>query len=129
MDTPVSSRRRFLVGSASGLTSLWIATHWPGILAAQEHAKHAAQSETTGLEFFAPEQATEIEAMSEQIIPTDATPGAREARVIYFIDRALTTFDRDKQPAYTQGAIDLQKKTRDPVRRACGARMRRTGGD
>jgi gluconate 2-dehydrogenase gamma chain len=112
MDT-TSSRRRFLAGSASGLTSLWIATHWPGILTAQAHAKHATGSDLSRFEFFSPEQATEVEAMCAQIIPTDETAGAREARVVYFIDRALTTFDRDKQPAYTQGVADLQNKTRE----------------
>lgn len=49
--------------------------------------------------------------MTAQIIPSDDAPGAREARVIYFIDHVLTTFDRDKQPAYTQGLKDLQHKT------------------
>jgi len=49
--------------------------------------------------------------MAAQIIPSYDAPGAREARVIYFIDRVLTTFDRDKQLAYTQGLKDLQHKT------------------
>ena len=53
--------------------------------------------------FFTPEQALEVEAMAAQIIPTDETPGAREARVINFIDRALTTFAKNNQAAYTQG--------------------------
>jgi gluconate 2-dehydrogenase gamma chain len=54
-----------------------------------------------------------VESVAAQIIPTDDTPGAREAKVIYFIDRALTTFDRDKQPLYTEGLKDLQTKTRE----------------
>ena len=37
--------------------------------------------------FFTPEQALEVEEMAAQIIPTDETPGAREARVVAFIDR------------------------------------------
>lgn len=49
--------------------------------------------------------------MATQIIPSDDAPGAREARVIYFIDRVLTTFDNDKQPVYKQGLNDLQYKT------------------
>jgi hypothetical protein len=56
-------------------------------------------------------QAAEIEAMTAQIIPTDSTPGAREAHCVYFIDRALSTFVRDKQQAYVQGLQDLQAKT------------------
>ncbi|MBZ5607885.1 MAG: gluconate 2-dehydrogenase subunit 3 family protein [Acidobacteriia bacterium] len=109
-----TSRRSVLVGSASGLGSAWIATHWSGILEAQEHAKKAARPGASAkLAFFSPEQALEIEAVTAQIIPTDGTPGAREAGSIHFIDRALATFDRDKQPVYTQGLKDLEAKTRE----------------
>jgi len=108
------SRRSVLVGSLSGLGSIWLATHWPGILAAQEHAHALAKSgRPATLGFFAPDQAAEIEAMAAQIIPTDDTPGAREAGTIYFIDRALTTFDQEKQAAYTQGLKDLLAKTHE----------------
>ncbi len=51
--------------------------------------------------------------MAARIIPTDDTPGAREAQSVYFIDRALITFDREKQAAYTQGLKDLQIKTQE----------------
>ena len=112
MDKQKESRRRFLIGSASGLGSAWLASRWPDILEAQEHAHRAAESEAPArFEFFSPEQAAEIEAMTAQVIPTDDTPGAREARSVYFIDRALTAFDRNKQPLYTQGLRDLQAKT------------------
>ena len=37
----------------------------------------------------------------------------REAQVIYFIDHVLVTFDRDKQPAYTQGLKDLRRRTQE----------------
>ena len=108
------SRRSVLVGSLSGLSSIWLATHWPGILAAQDHAHTVAESgRSATLEFFSPDQAAEIESMAAQIIPKDDTPGAREAGTIYFIDRALTTFDQDKQAAYKQGLKDLRAKTQE----------------
>jgi gluconate 2-dehydrogenase gamma chain len=103
-----------LVGSLSGLSSIWLATHWPGILAAQEHAHTVAESgRPATLEFFSRDQAAEIESMTAQIIPKDDTPGGREAGTIYFIDRALTTFDQDKQVAYKQGLRDLRAKTHE----------------
>lgn len=37
-------------------------------------------------------EATDIEAVAAQIVPTDDTPGAREAGVVYFFDRALGMF-------------------------------------
>jgi gluconate 2-dehydrogenase gamma chain len=108
------SRRSVLAGSVAGLSSIWLATHWPGILAAQEHAHAITESgRPATLGFFSPEQAVEIESVAAQIIPKDDTPGAREAGTIYFIDRALTTFDQDKQAAYTQGLKGLQAKTHE----------------
>ena len=90
------SRRLFMIKSCAGIGSAWIVSHLPGIAAAQGQAHHAALSQATPkLEFFTPEQAVEVEDIAAQIIPTDDTPGAREARVIYFIDRALATFATD----------------------------------
>ena len=112
MNTGNSSRRLFLLGSVSGLSSAWLALRWPAILAAQEHAQRAAESgQPAQFQFFSPEEAVEIEAVAAQMIPSDEAPGAREARVIYFIDRALMTFDVDKQLEYMQGLEDLQQKT------------------
>jgi gluconate 2-dehydrogenase gamma chain len=109
-----TSRRSVLVGSASGLGSAWIATHWPGILAAQEYAQRVALArQPAKLEFLSVEQAAEIESVTAQIIPTDDTPGAREAGIVHFIDRSLASFDRDKQPVYVQGLKDLEAKTRE----------------
>ena len=107
------SRRLFMIKSCAGLGSAWIASHLPEIAAAQEHAHHAALSQATPrLEFLTHEQAVEVEAIAAQIIPTDDTPGAREARVIYFIDRALATFASEERAALVEGLNDLQKKTR-----------------
>ena len=111
MGKRATSRRSVLTGSAAGLGSAWIATHWSGILEAQEHAQKARSGAHTKLEFFTPEQAAELDALTAQIIPTDETPGAREAGSVHFIDRALASFDHDKQAVYTQGLQDLAAKT------------------
>lgn len=109
-----SSRRSFLARATTGLSSAWITANWSAILEAQEHAKRAASSgHSAKFEFLSQEQAAEVESVAAQIIPTDDTPGAREAGAVYFIDRALTTFDRDRQPVYTRGLEDLQAKVRE----------------
>jgi hypothetical protein len=113
MTTSGASRRQFLLGSVSGLSSAWLALRWPAILAAQEHAQRAAQSSPAKFQFFSSHDAVEVEAIAAQVIPGDDAPGAREAHVIYFIDQILVTFDRDKQPAYTQGLKDLQHRTQE----------------
>ena len=113
MSTQEKSRRSFLVDSVSGLGAAWFAVNYAGILAANDYVLQAAQSDQPAkFEFFTREQAVLVEAMAAQIIPTDDTPGAREARVVHFIDRALTTFDRGRQPAYTQGLKDLEAQAK-----------------
>ena len=112
------SRRRFIFKSCAGLGSAWIASHLNDIAAAQQHAHLAAQTqEAAKLESFTKEQSIEVEAIAEQIIPTDDTPGAREARVIFFIDRAFATFASDERPAFMKGLSSLQKKTQKRYRK------------
>ncbi len=114
MDSGDLSRRHFLIRSAAGVGTAWLSANWPAILEASQHAQHAAQASTPlKFDFFTPEQAAEIEAISAQIIPTDDSPGAREARAIYFIDRALTTFDADQKKEYTEGLPQLQAKLKE----------------
>jgi hypothetical protein len=111
MSTKRKSRRSFLADSVAGLNAAWVAANWPGILAAQEHVRQATESgQLPKLTVFTAAQAAEIESVTVQIIPKDETPGAREAHCVYFIDRALSTFARDSQPAYVQGLRDLQAK-------------------
>ncbi|HEX4541901.1 MAG TPA: gluconate 2-dehydrogenase subunit 3 family protein [Candidatus Acidoferrum sp.] len=106
-----SSRRRFLIGGASGLSSIWISTHWSALLAAAEHARHAAQaSAPSKFDFFSVEVAREIDAITARIIPTDDSPGAHEAGIVYFIDRGLSTFATDEQKTYREGLPELQAR-------------------
>ena len=112
MSTPGKSRRAFLVGSVSGLGAAWVASNYSGILAAEEFVLEGIQSgQPDRFAFFTPAQAVEVETMAAQIIPTDDTPGAREARVVSFIDRALVTFESDRQADYTHGLEDLAAET------------------
>src|SRR5438874_3951066 len=96
------SRRDWIFGS---LGSVVLAS----IAAAQEHAHQAVlKPNAVEFEFFDAHGAAEIEAIAGQILPSDDGPGAREAGVIYFIDRALKTFDADKQEIYRKGLRDLE---------------------
>src|SRR5579863_9356353 len=113
MSTNSRSRRSFLAESITGLNAAWVAANYPGILAAQNYVRKAtAAGQPPRLAVFTDAQATEIEAMTAQIIPTDSTPGAREAHCVYFIDRALSTFANDSQALYKQGLGTLESKAR-----------------
>ena len=108
------SRRQFLMQAGAGFGAAWLSAHWPAILAASEHARHAAKaSPPPKFEVLTPEQATEVEAISATIIPSDDTPGAREAGVVYFVDRALQTFARGQKEALVGGLAEIQAKTKE----------------
>src|SRR5713101_114000 len=92
MDNETGTRRRFLICSVAGMSSAWLTLHWPAVLAAQGHAHRAAESPVpVPLQFFSAGQATEIEAATAQIIPSDHPPGPPEARVIHFTNAAWRT--------------------------------------
>lgn len=105
------SRRRFLAQGARGISAAWISTHWTALLATAEHAHASAGSLVPPkFEFFTLAEATEIDALTARIIPSDETPGAHEAGVVYFIDRGLTTFWADDQKTYRDGLPELQAR-------------------
>jgi gluconate 2-dehydrogenase gamma chain len=108
------TRRNFLLQGCSSITAIWVSTHWPALLSAARHARESAQSSAAPkLDFFTPEQAVEIDALTARIIPTDQTPGAREASAVYFIDRALMTFAVDDQKTYREGLPELQARVHE----------------
>lgn len=105
------SRRSFLSRGVAGLSTVWASAHWPALLAAATHAHQAAKSATPPkFEFFSANEAKEIDAITSRIIPTDDTPGAHEAGVVYFIDRGLITFGKDDQKTYREGLPALQSR-------------------
>jgi gluconate 2-dehydrogenase gamma chain len=111
MSRTAISRRSFLANSLGSAGSAWLIANLPAIRAAAQHAHAARQTlPPARFEFFSPAQAASIEAITAQIIPTDDTAGARDAGVVYFIDRVLTTFDKDKQQAYVKGLANLSAR-------------------
>jgi gluconate 2-dehydrogenase gamma chain len=108
------TRRRFLSQAGISVSAAWVSAHWPEMISAATHAHHAMQAGVAyKFEFFTPAEATEIDALSARIIPTDDAPGAREAGVLYFIDRALVTFASGDQQKYRDGLSELQTQVRE----------------
>jgi gluconate 2-dehydrogenase gamma chain len=114
MTTADLSRRTFLLRTGTGLSVAWLSANWPALVSAAEHAHQAAKSAAPAkFEFFTAEQAAEVDAISSRIIPSNDTPGAHEAGVVYFIDRCLETFDQDDQKTYREGLPELQERVRE----------------
>jgi Gluconate 2-dehydrogenase subunit 3 len=110
---PDDSRRSFLLSSGKLLTGVWIAAHWPAIAAAAHHAEEiSAPAEPARFEFLNAAEAADVVAISSQIVPSGATPGAREAHAAYFIDRALSTFFSDWAADFRAGLAEFQSTFR-----------------
>jgi gluconate 2-dehydrogenase gamma chain len=87
------SRRAFLRVVSGALGGAWLTLDLSKVADAAHDAHRAQQSPgppTTS--FLSQSELADVDAITAQIIPTDSTPGAREAGVALFIDRALATF-------------------------------------
>jgi gluconate 2-dehydrogenase gamma chain len=87
------SRRSLLQAIAATMASAALPFGWAEVVQAATEAQVAAQAGGGAkISFLSAAEAADVEAVASQIIPTDDTPGAREAGVVYFIDLALATF-------------------------------------
>lgn len=96
--------RREMIVSSLGLATM------AEVLEAQQHAREAVASGFQKFLYFDAATAADVEALTAEIIPTDSNPGAKEAGVVFFIDRSLTTFDKENQAPYKTGMADLNAK-------------------
>ena len=96
------SRRAFLAQAGASLGMMYLGALTPELLSqAHAHAKAAAAAPGSGrLRFFTPEQAAAFDAFAAQIIPTDDTPGAREANVVHCVDYLLSVLDASQQDSF-----------------------------
>ncbi len=111
MHLPTNSRRQFLKAGSTIASSAWLASNWPMIAAAAEHAAHSDGTEAGPRTFdvLTADEAADIDAIANQIVPGGSSPGARDARVVYFIDRALGRFFADQLPALREGLHEFQR--------------------
>jgi gluconate 2-dehydrogenase gamma chain len=105
-DREPPSRREFVSASGSALGGAWLLSLAPLIATAQACASDARRD---GLPFvvLTEREGADFEAFAARIIPTDDTPGATEAGVVYFADRALDTFLSNLLPTIRAGLSGL----------------------
>lgn len=113
MDTD-RTRRRFLGQAGASFGLLFLSALTPDLLA-KAHAYAQSAGGTKTYRFFTPKQAAEFDAFSVQIIPTDDTPGAREANVVHFTDYVLSTIDSDQQKPVKEAFKTLQAQVAKSV--------------
>jgi gluconate 2-dehydrogenase gamma chain len=87
------SRRSLLEAFVASLAFAAMPSDLAEIAHATQDGTSTAQPHIVAkLSWLSAAEAADVEAVTAQIIPTDDTAGAREAGVVYFIDRALATF-------------------------------------
>jgi len=107
------SRRAFLVTVAEVFGVAAVGVSWSDIAGAAHEAHSAAQDPGAGsTTFLTAAEAADVDAISAQIVPSDATPGAREAGVVYFIDRALASFFSHLAPEFRARLAEFQTACR-----------------
>jgi gluconate 2-dehydrogenase gamma chain len=62
--------------------------------------------------FFSAEEARTVEAICAQIIPADRDAGAREAKVVHYIDLQLTRHFKKHQSTYRRGIAGIDATSR-----------------
>ncbi len=104
------NRREFLRAAAAAGVA-WSAAD---LLAVEDALAWSSQQAAAKAGAFTALSATEAEtvvALTSRIIPSvDKRPGAREAGVVYFVDKALATFNSGQRKRYAEGLQDLNRR-------------------
>ncbi len=107
------SRRHFVTAMTSGIAATWMSGAWRHAAALESSLPSDAAAGTAAAPppgALTPAQLRDVEAIAALVIPTDDAPGAREARVIDFVDRGLASFASDQLPLFQQGLADLSAR-------------------
>src|SRR5689334_3822414 len=110
-------RRGFLTLSGSALAGFFLAGDPKEVREALHHARRMVDGPSqAGWKYLTPAQAADVEAIASQIMPTDDTPGAKEAGVVYFVDQSLSTWAKSQAPEFVKGldALNAEAAKRWP---------------
>lgn len=112
MNNVNKSRRQFLTSGSIALSAGWLSLNTPLLLAAGEAAL-ANKNAAAPYQNITDEQAIELAAFADQIIPPDDTPGAVDVGVVYFMDQAFGTFMAGAKPMIEGGLIEWNQKVQN----------------
>ncbi|MDO8909993.1 MAG: gluconate 2-dehydrogenase subunit 3 family protein [Pseudohongiella sp.] len=110
------SRRQFLAGLSTAAKGSLIVLSLPAILTAcrqsEEQAVEQADNPDSSIRYklLSDELATELDAISARIVPTDETPGAREAGSVRFMDVVLADGRLDQLETLQTGVTALNDR-------------------
>ena len=107
----IHDRRTFLRAVAAAGTA-WAAADVLQIEDALAWASQQTQAGTAAtFRVLSRPQADVLDAISSRILPAvDGRPGAHDAGVVFFIDRALATFYAGQKKMYVRGVADVNRR-------------------
>lgn len=108
------NRRMFLRAAAAAGAAWALAdlAHVEDALAWAAQQVASVKNDRQRFNALTPDQAEVIVALTSRILPSvDGRPGARDAGVVYFIDRSLSTFNAAQKMLYADGVKDLNSRT------------------
>src|SRR2546428_6809478 len=107
----VHNRRAFLRAAAAA-GAAWAAADVAQIEEALAWAARQVEAGgATSLSVLETAEAGVIDAMTSRILPSvDGKPGAHEAGVAHFIDRALGTFNAGQKKLFAEGVANLNRR-------------------
>jgi gluconate 2-dehydrogenase gamma chain len=108
----IHNRRAFLRAAAAAGVA-WAAADLVQVEQALAWAaQQASVRDAARLRALTRSQADVLDAMASRILPSvDGRPGAHEAGAVFFIDRALATFNAPQKGLYVEGVADLQRRS------------------
>jgi gluconate 2-dehydrogenase gamma chain len=113
--TDFHPRRTFLRAAVAAGAS-WATASLFDLEEALAFASQQAAAPAAPPSALTPAQAEVVSALTSRILPAvDGRPGAREAGALFFIDRALATFNAAQRPLYTEGIADLNRRAQMKV--------------
>jgi gluconate 2-dehydrogenase gamma chain len=103
------SRRQFLAGLSTAAKGSLIVLSLPAILTAcrQANEQNPTASADAQYTILSNDLAIELDAVSARIVPTDDTPGAREAGSVRFMDVVLADGRQDQLTILQTGMVEL----------------------
>jgi gluconate 2-dehydrogenase gamma chain len=105
--------RRAFLAAAGAAGAAWLMADPEQVHAALVHARTAAAAPPPyRFDALTPAQAADLEAVAMRIFPSDETPGAKEAGVIHFMDKAFSTFAAAEKDMVVAGLHDLNQRAK-----------------
>lgn len=103
------SRRQFLAGLSTAAKGSLIVLSLPATLTAcrQANEQNPTASADAQYTILSNDLAIELDAISARIVPTDDTPGAREAGSVRFMDVVLADGRQDQLTILQTGMVEL----------------------